>query len=107
MARETGWLIEDEDHFPKHRWLRAIKYVGDEKGTVEWTEDANLAIRFARRRDAVDFAWLFPNMTVMALITEHVFDDGAAQETFDECDHDWRSGPPGWGEMCNKCGSKR
>lgn len=71
--QSSGWLIEHEEHSPRHRWLRAIKYAGDQKGTVEWTEDSNLAIRFARREDAINFAWLFPEFCVLALITEHVW----------------------------------
>lgn len=79
MARDTGWLLEHEDHRSGHRWLRAIKYSGDMKGAVEWTEDSNLALRFARRDDAVNFAWLFPEMCTLALITEHVWGSPALE----------------------------
>lgn len=103
MARWTGWLLEHEDHRTGHRWLRAIKYAGDVKGTVEWTDDSNLALRFARRIDAVDFAWLFPEMCTLALITEHVWEDGAALETVALCPH----GMPLAENTCGPCSEGR
>lgn len=76
----SGWLIEHEDHFPRHRWLRAYKYQGEHAGKLEWTEDSNTALRFARREDAVNFAWLHPDHCTLALITEHVWGDLLSDE---------------------------
>ena len=78
MARNTGWLIESNWKSASNRpaWLRLFGYVSDgvqQKPKPEWTEDANLALRFGRRDDAEWFALLYPEMCCLAKVTEHVF----------------------------------
>jgi hypothetical protein len=75
---EEGWLIESNWLSPTNRpqRLRLFGYVTDGKQLPpkpEWTDDANLGLRFARRQDAEWFALLYPEMCCLAKITEHVF----------------------------------
>lgn len=72
-AIESGWLIEHESHFPRHRWLRLldIAHDGIARAEITWTEDSSLALRFARRYDARLFALLHPGHCTLALLTEH------------------------------------
>lgn len=69
--RETGWLIEAENHSLYHEWL-SIRILSGQ-GVIEWTKDASEALRFARRGDAVGFAWLHKEHCTLALVTEHVW----------------------------------
>lgn len=75
MPEETGWLIESYHTSVANRpkWLRLFAYKETDKPEPEWTEDANLAIRFGRKDDAAHFAMLYPTMCCLATITEHVF----------------------------------
>lgn len=73
-TRLSGWLIEHEDHEHGHRYLHATKYQGKLVGELEWKTNSGTALRFARERDAIEFAWLFPDFCARALITEHVWD---------------------------------
>lgn len=76
--RSSGWLLEHDKARP-YKWVRAEKYQGFIEGTLEWTEDASLAIRFAREVDAKQFAWLHFEFGKEALITEHVFVDNSLE----------------------------
>lgn len=70
---EVGWLIEQDNHFPRHRWLRLVveSYNGVPRARIDWTEHADLALRFARREDARAFAALHHEHCTLALLTEH------------------------------------
>ena len=71
-----GWLIEQEIHFPRHRWLRLDYDLSDgvpQPARIGWTENANLALRFGRREDARLFALLHPDACRQALFTSHSF----------------------------------
>lgn len=69
---ETGWLIEAEDHSRGYAWLRLVQWPGSTtKVDILWTADSSNALRFARREDAVAFAWLHPQHCTLALVTEH------------------------------------
>lgn len=70
--QETGWLLEHEDINP-HQWLAAIKHQGREDGVLEWVTDSSKALRFARKQDAIDFAWLHAFVCEKANITEHMW----------------------------------
>lgn len=75
---ETGWLIESNWQSPANRpmWLRLFGYITDGKQQApkpEWTDTADLALRFGRRSDAEWFALLYPEMCCLAKITEHTF----------------------------------
>lgn len=66
-----AWLIEDQDHFPRHRWLRIVD-VGKE-AYLQWEYDANRATHFARRDDAVAFQKLHLNFCALSIVTGHTF----------------------------------
>jgi hypothetical protein len=67
------WLIEDQDHFPRHRWLRIVEET--KRAYLSWTEDANIAARFARRDDAVGFQKLHVDFCALSIVTGHTFMD--------------------------------
>lgn len=72
---EYGWLIEHHATNP-HRWLRCLTwdtFSDHPTATLGWTEDACVAMRFARREDAEAFAYLHPEFCTLARITEHQF----------------------------------
>jgi len=82
--KDHGWLIESNWLSAKNRpmWARLFGYVqnGNQQAPKpEWTEDANLALRFGRKCDAEWFALLYPEMFCLAKITEHVFGIGETQ----------------------------
>ena len=70
---EVGWLIEQDNHFPRHKWLRLVveSNNGVPRARIDWTEHADLALRFARREDARAFAALHHEHCTLALLTEH------------------------------------
>ena len=72
---ESGWLIEQENHFPRHRWLRVVVELtnGVPRGRIDWTENAAVALRFSRRCDALAFAALHAEHCTLALLTSHSF----------------------------------
>lgn len=69
------WLIEHYDHNNGgHRWLRIWvtgSINGIDKAELTWTNDAQIALRFARQQDAEMFALLHRDWCVLARITEH------------------------------------
>lgn len=71
----AGWLIEDQDHFPRHRWLRIVDDAM--RAYLQWDEDANVATRFARRDDAVHFQKLHIDFCALSIVTGHTFMDAA------------------------------
>lgn len=77
--KQTGWLIESKTSWPEHRWLRIISFTVHPpyRAELRWDPDSNLALRFARQSDAIDFAKLHPDFCTLALITEHGWDDGS------------------------------
>lgn len=75
MPPEYGWLIEHHSTNP-HRWLRCLTweiYSDKPRATLEWHEEAVVAMRFARKEDAEAFAYLHPEFCTLAKITEHQF----------------------------------
>jgi hypothetical protein len=78
--KETGWLIESKTSWPEHRWLRVVSYTCHPPYVAKlvWEPDSNVALRFARESDAIDFAKLHPDFCALALITEHAWGDGSA-----------------------------
>lgn len=70
---DVGWLIEQDDHAPRHRWLRLVMEPnnGVPRARIDWTEHADLALRFARREDARAFAALHHEHCTLVLLTEH------------------------------------
>jgi hypothetical protein len=73
------WLIEDQDHFPRHRWLRIVD--AGKTAYLDWETDANLAARFARRDDAVAFQKLHIDFCALTFVSSHSFIDLAPAET--------------------------
>lgn len=74
--RESGWLIEGSADWPRPRWLRIScngSVNGIPRGELEWTQDANIALRFARECDAKAFALLHPQWATLARVTQHLF----------------------------------
>jgi len=61
-GRESGWLVEIPPWDGVHYWWR---------GGFEWTPDARVAVRFARRQDAQAVA---DKSHPGAFVTEHTFD---------------------------------
>ena len=59
LVNETGWLIEGEQEY-KPVWL------GQMFGQLEWTVDSYAAIRFARKKDAVDLIRVLPPQVVQS-----------------------------------------
>lgn len=70
---DAVWLIEDQDHFPRHRWLRIVEET--KRAYLSWTEDANVAVRFCRRADAVGFQKLHVDFCALSIVTGHTFMD--------------------------------
>ena len=77
MPTEIGYLIESyfTSATNKPMWLRLFAYKQTDTPRPEWTEDANLALRFGRESDAAHVAMLYKEMCCLASITEHVFCD--------------------------------
>ncbi len=75
--RESGWLIEAyaKSVTGAPQWLRLFAYY-EHPVKPEWTEDPNIALRFAREVDAAWVAMLYPEMCCLARITEHIWLDG-------------------------------
>jgi hypothetical protein len=72
MAEEYGWLIEAfESWAGRPQWVRVVRDVG--RGYLGWTTDASEALRFARHKDAVDFALLHPDIAVLSKVTDHIW----------------------------------
>ena len=69
----TVWLTEDQDHFPRHRWLRIVD--AGKTAYLTWEHDANIATHFARRDDAVCFQKLHLEFCALSIVTEHAFID--------------------------------
>jgi len=65
---ETGWLIESYHKSMANRpmWLRLFSYKTDEVPKPEWTENADVALRFGREVDAALFAMLYPSICCLA-----------------------------------------
>lgn len=54
---ETGWLIENTHASPMPQWLGVAPY--NEFHTIyQWTTDPNKPLRFARREDAANLAFV-------------------------------------------------
>lgn len=68
--KET-WLIEDQDHFPRHRWLRIVDT--GKTAHLQWENDANTATHFGRRDDAVAFQKLHVDFCALSIVTGHTF----------------------------------
>lgn len=66
---EVGWLIEDSG---RTMWLRIIRHSQYET-KAQWTDDANVALRFSRKEDAENFWFLCPQPGIIPSITEHKF----------------------------------
>lgn len=66
-----AWLIEGQDHFPLHRWLRIVDAGKD--AYLQWEYDANLATHFARREDAIAFQKLHLDFCALSIVTGHTF----------------------------------
>lgn len=75
MSIEHGWLIEAEEHLPRHEWLyvMSVSVLPPFTAVLDWTCDSARALRFARKQDAVAFAQLHPSICTLALITEHTW----------------------------------
>jgi hypothetical protein len=72
MEPEYGWLIESYELgmvTKKPQYLRVIMHGGTAQ--VTWTEDSEVALRFARAEDAANFARMNPQHAVLAKITDH------------------------------------
>lgn len=72
---EFGWLIEHPYTNPP-RWLRIVPrdtFSDHPTATLDWTEIAEAALRFARKQDAEQFAYLHPERCVLARATEQGF----------------------------------
>jgi hypothetical protein len=54
---ETGWLIEKAPTGPMPEWLGIAPY-NDLHTIYEWTTDPNKPLRFARRIDAANLAFV-------------------------------------------------
>lgn len=72
-ADRQAWLIEDQDHFPRHRWLRIVD--AGKEAYLQWEHDANRATHFARRDDAVAFQKLHLDFCALSIVTGHTFMD--------------------------------
>lgn len=71
----TGWLIEQIDHSCGHRWLYLTLFTsnGVPFAKINWTSNANYALRFARKEDAYAFAALHPTECILCILTEHIY----------------------------------
>lgn len=76
MTPEYGWLIEHNEYAGGHRWLRAVVWRNGDTSpttTLEFTTDACVALRFARKEDADAFIYLHPKHTLNCRATDHQF----------------------------------
>jgi len=70
-GENEAWLIEDQDHFPRHRWLRIVDT--GKTAHLQWENDANTATHFGRREDAVAFQKLHVDFCALSIVTGHTF----------------------------------
>jgi hypothetical protein len=76
----TAWLIEaPQATFAVTRWLQIRERAGHDRGLdgklyyTYWTDDANEASQFSRRRDAEAIIRVFESECLLCIATEHVF----------------------------------
>jgi len=74
---DSVWLIEDQDHFPRHRWMRIVD--AGKTAYLQWEHDANIATHFARREDAIAFQKLHLDFCALSIVTSHCFIAAAQQ----------------------------
>jgi hypothetical protein len=71
-----AWLIEDPGSHPGKFWLPNVRT------GVDWTDDANKAVRFLRHNDANEVISTRPNINELWVARKHVwFSDAAVEES--------------------------
>ena len=74
MSNYLVWLIERDSPAFRALWIRLAD------GHQTWTNDANTALQFSRREDALEYLKTHGSGTEVGKITEHLFIDAALKD---------------------------